>query len=75
MITEKQQQLLQFIYEFMRDKKYCPSYREIGDHLGTRCQSQVWKKVSLLKERGLIENRKNESRSLSITKEGRKWIK
>lgn len=64
--TKKQQQLLQFIADFIDEKGYSPSYREIMAGCNYNSVATVAKHVKNLISRGHLEKRSGSARSLEI---------
>lgn len=53
-LTKKQKDVLDFIEEFIQDKGYTPSYREIAKGLGLSSASTVYQHIQTLCEKGVI---------------------
>jgi SOS-response transcriptional repressor LexA len=64
--TKKQQELLNFIEEFIADHGYSPSYREIMSGCSYTSVATVALHVNNLIKRGHIIKRDNEARSLEV---------
>lgn len=64
--TKKQQELLQFVDEFIREHGYGPSYREIMAGLGYKSVSTVAAHVDGLITKGFLNRRDNSPRSLEV---------
>ncbi len=65
-LTKRQRQILDFITEFTRDKKYAPSLREIGQHFNLSSPATIHAHVQSLKQKGLLKTSFNEARSIEI---------
>jgi repressor LexA len=64
-LTEKQQRILQFLEEYVNDKGYPPSIREIGNHFNISSLRGVTVHLDALERKGMIK-RANTSRSITI---------
>lgn len=64
--TKKQKQLLDFISQFIAEKGYSPSYREIMAGLNYTSVATVALHVNNLIKRGLLTKRDNSARSLEV---------
>ena len=65
--TKKQQELLQYIGDFIKENGYGPSYREIMRGCGYKSVSTVAVHVDGLIARGWLRKRTHSARSLEIT--------
>jgi repressor LexA len=68
-ITDRQKELLQFIYEYTRDTGYPPSFEEMRKDLGVSSNQTLLDHIKKLEERGLIK-REGSARSVKIMPEG-----
>lgn len=66
-ISEKQQRILEFIADFIAERGYPPSVREIGDSMGLRSPSTVHAHLQVLREAGYLERSGHKTRALSLT--------
>ncbi len=64
--SKKQQQLLEFIDDFVKQHGYGPSYREIMSGLGYKSVSTVAVHVNGLLAKGYIRKKDNSARSIEI---------
>jgi len=64
--TKKQQELLQFVDDFIREHGYGPSYREIMNGLGYKSVSTVATHIEGLITKGFLHRRDNSPRSLEV---------
>lgn len=64
--TKKQQELLQFVDDFIKVHGYGPSYREIMRSLGYKSVSTVAIHIDQLIVKGYLEKTDNSARSLSV---------
>jgi repressor LexA len=64
-LTEKQERILTFILEYVNDKGYPPSIREIGTHFSISSLRGVTVHLDALERKGFIK-RANTSRSITI---------
>jgi len=71
--SAKQADVLRFIYAATKARGIPPTYREIGEYIGTRKHdpSPILKR---LLQKGLIERVKRASRSHVVTPAGEKWV-
>ena len=53
-LTPRQQQIVQVIETFLRDRGYAPSIREIGDAAGLASTSSVSHQLSVLEKKGVL---------------------
>ncbi len=68
-LTPKQKQILDFIEEFVENKGYPPSVREIGKAVDLASSSSVYSQLNNLMEKGYIRKDSTTSRGISIIKE------
>jgi len=80
--TKKQQELLQFIGDFLKEQPYAPSYREIMAALGYKSVSTVAVHVDGLIAKGYLTKADKSARSVRIATERTseqevhiKWLK
>lgn len=66
--------MLRFIVEFTKQRGYPPSVREIGNHVGLSSSSTVHKFIRKCVEDGYIEIDENVSRSIRVSRSGKKII-
>lgn len=64
--TKKQQELLQFVDEFIKEHGYGPSYREVMNGLGYKSVSTVAVHIDGLITKGYLRKRDNSARSLEV---------
>lgn len=64
--SKKQEILLEFIDQFIRENNYAPSYREVMRALDYKSVSTVAKHIEGLIERGWLVKRENSKRSLEV---------
>jgi SOS-response transcriptional repressor LexA len=67
--TKKQQELLQFIGDFLKEHDYAPSYREIMSALGYKSVSTVAVHVDGLIAKGYLTKSDKSARSIRLTSE------
>ena len=65
-LTKRQKEIIDFINEFIEDKGYAPSYREIGQHFGLSSTATVCEHIQTLQEKGYLKTDPNEARSIEI---------
>lgn len=63
-LTKRQREILDFITEFIEDKGYAPSIREIGEHFGLNSPATIHVHIENLKTKGFLKSGFNEARSL-----------
>ena len=66
-LTKRQQQVLSCIEEFIEEKGYGPTVREVCNKLGLRSPSTVHVHLRALEEKGLINRDPLKSRSITLT--------
>lgn len=64
-LTRRQRQIVDFIQDYIQEKNFSPSYREIMDHFGFSSLGSVYKHISVLKRRGVLNAEKNSARSVT----------
>ncbi|HID89903.1 MAG TPA: repressor LexA [Anaerolineales bacterium] len=69
-LTERQRQILRYIYEFGQEWGFPPSIREIGSAVGTPHPSVISHNLKRLEEAGLIEREPRRSRGIRLTRAG-----
>jgi repressor LexA len=74
-LTPKQKEVLDFIIEFINDRGYPPSYREIADGLELASPSTVHVHVQALRERGFLRANDGAARELEPTNKAVRWGK
>lgn len=65
-LTKKQHEVLQYIKDFLQTHQYAPSYREIMQHFSFTSLGTVYRYINVLKDKGMLDAKKQCSRSLSI---------
>jgi len=70
-ITKKQLQVLQCIHDFIEEKSYGPTVRELCDALDLSSPSTVHVHLHTLEDKGYIERDAMKSRSITLTNKGR----
>jgi len=73
-LTERQKEILEFIYEFAQENGYPPTIRDIGDHFGIRSPNGVADHLKALERKGEISLRSNTARGIELLKPPRKGI-
>jgi repressor LexA len=69
-LTDRQQRILHYIWEFNQDRGYPPSIREIGREVGISSTSVVNYNLDRLEQEGLIERDRKQSRGLRLSDVG-----
>tara|TARA_B100000287_G_scaffold219404_1_gene206947 strand:- start:317 stop:973 length:657 start_codon:yes stop_codon:yes gene_type:complete len=68
-LTERQQQILDFIDSTVRNRGYPPSVREIGEAVGLTSPSTVHSHMSTLQDRGYIERDPSIPRGIKVRRD------
>jgi len=68
-LTEKQKNVLKFIYDSIKIKNLPPTVREIGDHFGFKSTGTVRDYLKALKQKGFIRIHPNKSRAIELVRE------
>lgn len=73
-LTPKQNEILEFIHQFIEKNHYSPSYREIMRHFTFSSPGSIYKYIQTLIKKGALESEKYSHRSLSpvLSKESNK---
>jgi repressor LexA len=66
-LTEKQESVLQFITEIVREKGFPPTIREIGDQFGITAKG-AYDHLKAIEKKGYIRTSKNQSRAIELLK-------
>lgn len=67
-LTERQKQVVDFIARFIQEKRYAPSYREIGSHFNFASTASVYKHIQTLKRKGVVLQEAS-SRTLAVAEQ------
>jgi repressor LexA len=65
-LSERQQEILAFLKDFIMENGYPPSVREIGEAVGLSSSSTVHSHLSTLEDRGCIRRDPSSARALTI---------
>ncbi len=65
-LTERQQEILDFIQEFININSYPPTYREIGKKFDIASTYGVKRHLDALQKKGYLDTCKNTSRTISV---------
>jgi repressor LexA len=65
MLTERQQNILDFIGKYVQENGFPPSVREIGRHFGIY-PATVQDHITALERKGYLQKKRFQSRTLSI---------
>lgn len=68
-LTDKQREVLKFIYESIRFKQLAPTIREIGEHFGYGSTGTVRDYLKALVDKGYIRVQEGKSRAIELVKE------
>ncbi len=66
-MTQRQEDILKFIYDFINTNGFPPSYREIGTHFGISSTFGVKRHLDALIKKGYINIDSKTNRSISLT--------
>jgi repressor LexA len=66
-LTKRQRQILDFINDFLDEKGYSPSIREIGENFDLSSPATVHTHIENLKNKGFLKTSFNEARSIELT--------
>ena len=66
-ITQRQQRILDFIAETLRDRGYPPTVREIGEAVGLTSSSSVHAQLSNLERKGLLHKDPTKPRAVALS--------
>ena len=65
-LNEKENMIYSFICDYMKDKGYSPTVREIGESVGLKSTSSVHIYLKRLEERGYIVRRSECPRAIKV---------
>ncbi len=65
-LTKRQSELLDFVQEFIKTRRYSPSYREIMDHFHFSSLGTVYRHIKVLKRKGVLSGEKYGGRSIHL---------
>lgn len=65
-LTEKQQEVLDYIALFIMEKKFPPTTREIADAMGFASQTAALNHMKALQKKGKIDWTANQARTITI---------
>jgi len=68
-LTPKQKKMLDFISNYLKNKGYSPSYKEIQQHFKLKSLSTIHQYLETLKNKGYVKKENNMPRTLNILKE------
>ena len=71
-ITARQQRILEFIAETVRDRGYPPTVREIGEAVGLTSSSSVHAQLANLEKMGLLHKDPTKPRAMTLATDGSK---
>ena len=73
MLTERQQEILDFINEYVQENGFPPSVREIGSHFGVY-PATIQDHISALERKGYLQKKRFQSRTLSVSSPSRRAL-
>lgn len=65
-LTKKQRQIFDFVNDFIRENRYSPSLREIGEGIGLSSLATVHKHLNNLADKGVITRQEHRGRALEV---------
>lgn len=65
-LTDRQAQILAYLYQHLQENAYIPSYREIAEEFGINSTKAVSDHLQALERRGYIKREKRKSRAIQI---------
>ena len=68
MLTKKQNELLIYINQNLRESGVAPSYEEMKEALDLRSKSGIHRLINALEERGFIRRLPHRARAIEVTK-------
>lgn len=68
-LTKKQHEVFQYIKDYLQAHQYAPSYREIMQHFSFTSLGTVFRYIKVLKNKGVLDAKKQCSRSLLLLQE------
>jgi repressor LexA len=69
-LSQRQRQILQYVEEFIRERGYPPSIRQIQTTLGLSSTSVVDYNLKALQRHGLLQRERRSSRSITLNERG-----
>jgi len=66
MLNDKESKLLNTIVKYINENGFSPSIREIGEIVGYKSTSTVYRYLEKLEEKGYIERKENSPRALKV---------
>lgn len=65
-LTSKQEEVLKYIKEFIAERKYPPSIREIGASIGLKSPATVYVHLNNLEDKGYIKKESTKNRAIEL---------
>lgn len=65
-LTKRQSELFDYIQEFIKSRRYSPSYREIMEHFQFSSLGTVYRHIKVLKRKGVLAGEKYGGRSINV---------
>ncbi len=65
-LTEKEQQILRYLEQCMRQEGVAPTYRQVQEHFGFKSINSIQKYFRQLEEKGYVRQQQNKKRSVVI---------
>ena len=65
-LTKKQKDIFNYIKDYIDDKEYSPSLKEIGEYFDNMSTSGVFYHLKALEKKGVIKKRVFDTRSIEI---------
>lgn len=65
-LTKKQNVILEFVVEFVKDRGFAPSYREVAEHIGVSSPATVHEHIANLEKKGYLRRDEDGGRAIEI---------
>jgi repressor LexA len=65
-LTKRQREILDFIENYLAEKRHSPSYRDIQRHFGFSSLGSVFNHIKSLKKKGIFSENTKDARSLAV---------
>ncbi|PZL78214.1 hypothetical protein CI088_00130 [Enterococcus plantarum] len=74
-ITRKQLRVLKYIYDFIQQEQWAPTYDELCSGLGLKSRATIHQHLKVIEEKKLIEREKGSGRAIRLTEKGKTVLK
>lgn len=68
-LTERQKQILKAITDYIQEKKYSPTVRELASMVGIKSSSTLYGHLQRLEKKGYITREKGKARTIRLDRE------